>query len=144
MTALTSDRNTPRAEGDMRAGDVAAAVAIYMGAMVMRDGDGNLTKGQTATGLVGVGVAQERADNSSGAAGAIALKYRPGLWRFENSAAADEITKADIGKLCYAVDDQTVAKTDGGTTRSPAGFVDHIDANGVWVRFDEAVTAAAA
>jgi len=38
------------------------------------------------------------------------------------------------------VDDQTVAKTDGTATRSPAGFVDMVDDLGVWVRFDEAMT----
>ncbi|CUH67985.1 hypothetical protein TG4357_03322 [Thalassovita gelatinovora] len=57
-----------------------------------------------------------------------------------NSAAADEITIADIGNKAYAVDDQTVAKTDGTATRSPAGIIDDVDANGVWVRFDEALT----
>ena len=38
--------------------------------------------------------------------------------RFANSAAADAITLADVGADCYMVDDQTVAKTHGGNTRS--------------------------
>jgi hypothetical protein len=42
---------------------------------------------------------------------------------------------ADVGKQCYLVDDQTVAKTDGTNTRSPAGFVRDVDADGVWVEF---------
>ncbi|MFB0515162.1 MAG: hypothetical protein ACETWG_00985, partial [Candidatus Neomarinimicrobiota bacterium] len=33
----------------------------------------------------------------------------------------------------YIVDDQTVAKTDGTGTRSPAGFIEDVDSNGVWV-----------
>ena len=40
------------------------------------------------------------------------------------------------------VDDQTVAKTNGGNTRSPAGIIDSVDADGVWIRFDEALTKA--
>lgn len=143
MPPLTEDRNTPRASGDIRVGLVAANTLIFAGALVMRDASGNLIEGQTATGLVGVGRAEERADNSTGSAGDIAVKYRPGIYRFANSSGADEITDADIGSKCFAVDDQTVARTDGTATRSPAGTVDQVDAQGVWVRLDEALTTAA-
>lgn len=140
MVALTKDRNTPRADGDLRQGGVAAATTIFAGALVMRNAAGFLIEGQTATGLVGVGRAEEQKDNSAGANGALSLTYRPGVYRFANSAAGDLIADADIGALCYAVDDQTVAKTDGSSSRSPAGIVDHVDAQGVWVRLDEALT----
>lgn len=39
-------------------------------------------------------------------------------------------------------DDQTVARTNGGNTRSPAGYVDGIEGSTVWVRLEEAVTRA--
>lgn len=143
MPALTEDRNTPVwGDSNRRVGDVAAATVIYAGAIVMRDVSGNLTEGATATGLTGVGVAVERVDNSSGAAADLTVEYQECTARFANSAAADELTKADIGNLCYAVDDQTVAKTDGTSTRSKAGIVAGVDAQGVWVRFDEALTKA--
>ncbi len=140
MAALTKDRNTPRASGEDRQGQVAATTTIFAGALVMRNATGYLVEGQTATGLVGVGRAEEQVDNSAGADGAVTCGYRPGIYRFANSAAADEVTFADIGSLAYVVDDQTVAKTDGTSTRSPAGIVDDVDANGVWVRLDEALT----
>ncbi|MGC9368704.1 MAG: hypothetical protein ACP5DX_04095 [Paracoccaceae bacterium] len=140
MTALTADRNTPRSQGDDRSGAVGAATTIYAGALVMRNATGYLVEGQTATGLVGVGRAEERVDNSAGADGDLNVTYRPGIYRFANSAGADEITIAEIGAKAYAVDDQTVAKTDGTATRSPAGIIDDVDANGVWVRLDEALT----
>jgi len=143
MAALTEGRNTPRAEGDLRVGGVAASTPIFTGAIVMRNSGGFLVEGQTATGLIGAGVAQEDVDNGSGANGDLTVTYRTGIWRFANSAGGDEIADADIGALCYAVDDQTVAKTDGTSTRSPAGTVEMVDANGVWVRFDEALTKAA-
>ena len=142
MTALSADRNTPRREGDVLSGPVAASTLIYAGALVMRNADGYLVEGQTATGLVGVGRAEARVDNSSGADGDLAAAYRPGVYRFANSAGADEITIAEIGDKCFAVDDQTVAKTDGTSTRSPAGIIEDVDAQGVWVRVDEALTKA--
>ena len=43
------------------------------------------------------------------------------------------MTQADLGKSCYIVDDQTVAKTSGGATRSLAGKVVGVDVDGVWV-----------
>lgn len=140
MAALSKDRNTPRLEGDILRGTVAAATTIFAGALVMRNAAGDLIEGQTATGLVGVGRAEERVDNSAGSAGDLTCDYRPGIYPFANSAGADEITKADIGALAYAVDDQTVAKTDGSSSRSPAGVVVMIDTAGVWVRLDEALT----
>jgi len=143
MVALTKDRNTPRLEGDLRVGPVAAATLIFAGAIVMRDAAGNLTKGRTAAGLVGVGRAEQRVDNSAGAAGDATLRYLPGCYPYDNSAGADEITAADIGNKCFVVDDQTVAKTDNGGARSPAGIIDNVDATGVWIRFDEALTNAA-
>ena len=131
-------------QGDDRAGLAGASTLIYAGAIVMRNAAGFLVKGATATGAVGVGRAEERVDNSAGADGAMTVPYRPGVYHFANSAGGDEITAAEIGDVCFIVDDQTVAKTDGTGTRSPAGTVEAVDANGVWVRFDEALTAAAA
>jgi hypothetical protein len=137
MTALTGDRNTQRIAGDIRQGAVAAAVKIFAGAMVMRDASGNLTKGQTAVGLRGAGMATEQVDNSAGGAGDLNINFRTGIFRFANSTAGDEITAAEIGKVCYAVDDATVAKTSGPDTRSPAGIVAGVDESGVHVEFDE-------
>ena len=141
MTALSQDRNTPRREGAVRSGLAAASALIYAGAIVMREADGYLSKGATATGSIAVGRAEARIDNSGGADGDLLVPYRTGVFRFANSASADAITMAEIGDLCWIVDDQTVAKTSGSDTRSPAGLVEDVDAHGVWVRFDEQLTA---
>jgi hypothetical protein len=142
MTALSADRNTPRLEKGIKLLDVAASQLIYAGAIVMRNASGYAVKGATALGLQGVGRAEERADNSDGSAGDLAIKIRSGVFRFANSSSSDEITDADIGRVCYAVDDQTVAKTAGSGTRSPAGIVVDVDDNGVHVLFDEEVLGA--
>lgn len=144
MAPLTADRNTPRYHGGTRHGPLAASVKAYAGALLMRNAAGYLVAGQTATGLVGVGRSEAQVDNGSGSAGDLSVAYRPGCFRFANSAAADEVTIADIGELAYAVDDQTVAKTDGTASRSPAGVIEDVDAQGVWIRLDEALTKAAA
>jgi hypothetical protein len=140
MVALTADRNTPEAIGDLREGAVGASTLIYAGAIVMRNAAGFLIRGATATGSIAVGRAEQRVDNSGGAQGAQTVRYKVGTFRFNNSTAADAITFADIGRACWLVDDDQVARTSGTNTRSRAGIVEMVDAQGVWVRFDEALT----
>ena len=142
MAALTTDRNTPARVGDVRNEPLAAAAKVFSGSIVMRNAAGYLTKGAVVTGAFGVGRAEGVFDNSAGAAGALFADYRTGIFRFANATAGDLITQADVGKLCYILDDQTVAKTDGTGTRSRAGFIDGIEGVSVWVRMDEALTRA--
>lgn len=133
MTALAAERNTPSRDGDLLALPVAAAKTLYQGAFAALDGNGRLTPGATATTLTGLGRVEATADNSLGAAGAITGTVRLGVFRWGNSADADLIAAADIGHVCYIVDDQTVAKTTASSTRSPAGIIVDVDALGVWV-----------
>lgn len=136
MPALTSDRNTLRRDWQNFEYPVKAATKIFAGAMVaINTANAFATKGATATTLKAVGVAQEQADNSTGADGDISVKVRRGMFCLTNSAAGDLITLADVGTDCYMVDDQTVAKTSATGTRSIAGRVEDVDAWGVWVRF---------
>lgn len=133
--ALTKDRNTVMREGEFLSLPVAAGKKIFAGSLVARDAAGNATPGAVATTLLGMGRAEEYVDNSAGGAGDLTVTIRKEVFAFANSAAGDEITRADIGKDCYIVDDQTVAKTDGGSTRSIAGRIEDVDASGVWVSF---------
>ncbi|CAB3886610.1 MULTISPECIES: hypothetical protein [Achromobacter] len=135
MTALTQDRNTLRRDGNQIEPPVAAATRIYGGSIVCINTSGYAVPGSTSTTLKVAGVAEDRADNSGGAAGDIRVRLRKGPHCFANSVSADLITLADIGSVCYIVDDQTVAKTSGGDTRSVAGKVFDVDADGVWVDF---------
>lgn len=141
MAALTKGRTTPQRQGDFRE-EALSNVQVFTGGILMRLANGYLTKGATATGSVGVGVSYDDVDNSGGSAGDLRVRYRPGCFRFANSAGADEITIAEIGDVAYIVDDQTVAKTNGSSSRSPAGIIEDLDAQGVWVRFDEPLTKA--
>ena len=133
--ALTTDRNTPEIDGVMRQPGVATGVKIFAGSLVCLSATGVATPGAVATTLKSLGRAEETVDNTAGADGAVTVKVKRGVFRFANSAAADEITAAEIGSDCYVVDDQTVAKTNGANTRSVAGKVFNVDAQGVWVVF---------
>ncbi|MEO1818634.1 hypothetical protein [Pseudomonas sp.] len=131
--ALTADRNTKRRDGVLYSDPVAAATRIFAGSIVCLDASGNAVPGSTATTLTARGVAQEQVDNRDGAAGDLRIETRRGVFPFANSASTDEITRADIGNSAYIVDDETVAKTDGTSTRSVAGVIRDVDDSGVWV-----------
>jgi hypothetical protein len=133
---LSEGRATPERKGDIHSIPMAAQL-IYEGSIVCRNSSGYAAKGAASTTLVGIGRAEERVDNSGGNAGDKSILVKPGIFRFGNSASSDAIAITEIGKPCYVVDDQTVAKTDGSGARSIAGFVHDVDAQGVWVRFDE-------
>lgn len=133
MAALTEARLTPEREGSRVSRPVAADTKIFMGALVCLSAAGYATPGAVATTLVADGVAAADADNTDGAAGDIRVEVKKGIFPFANSAAGDAITIAEIGDTAYIVDDQTVAKTDGGATRSAAGKIVDVDAQGVWI-----------
>jgi hypothetical protein len=137
MAALTADRNTPQKDAELIVLPAAAAKKFFTGALAALDAAGRATPGATATTLRGLGRVESHADNSAGGAGAIDVKIRRGTFRFANSSAGDAITSAEIGTDCFIVDDQTVAKTSGTNTRSVAGRVMDVDAQGVWVRLGQ-------
>tara|TARA_R110002051_G_C8724733_1_gene497184 strand:+ start:543 stop:980 length:438 start_codon:yes stop_codon:yes gene_type:complete len=136
VTAATKNRNTPHRLGLSRGLSVAAAAECFAGTIAVINATGFAEPGTTATGLTAAGVFEHYQDNSDGADGDQVVEVKRGNFALANSAGTDEITAADIGKACYIVDNQTVAKTDGTATRSPAGIVDGVDDYGVWVNID--------
>ena len=141
MAALTTARNTPERTGEVFGFPVKAAVKPIQGGIAVLNA-GYAAPGTTATGLVALGRFEETADNSAGSNGDLNVLVKRGVFKFANSSAGDLIAQADVGADCYIVDDQTVAKTSATNTRSAAGIIDSVDAQGVWVRFDEALTRA--
>ncbi len=135
MSALAKPRNTPYRTGEDFSRALAAGVKAFHGGIAVLNAAGYSQPGTTSAAVKADGVYQETVDNAAGADGALNVHVRRGHFRFINSAAADQITLADIGNTAYIVDDQTVAKTDGGGTRSPAGVIADVDAKGVWVQF---------
>lgn len=136
MAALTSARNTPERTGDILGYPVKASVKPIQGGIAVLNA-GYAAPGATAVGLIAIGRFEETVDNSAGADGALSVRVRRGTFKFANSAAGDLIAQADAGNDCYIVDDQTVAKTSATNTRSVAGKVIAVDADGVWVKIGQ-------
>ncbi len=137
MVAATKDRDTQEVPGRARSFPVLANAIGFAGTMQAVNASGFLTPGATSTTLKCVGVLHQPYNNTGGANGAISADVVRGIFGpFANSSAGDAIAQADVGADCFMVDDQTVAKTNGSSTRSVAGKVHYVDALGVWVRFD--------
>jgi len=131
--ALSKDRLTDVRDGMPFPFPVAADAVIHAGALVALAA-GYAAPGEAATGLVAVGRAEEPVDNTGGDDGDKTVNVMPGIFKWANSADADEITQAEVGTVCYIVDDCTVAKTNGTSSRSVAGVVVGVDADGVLVK----------
>jgi len=141
MGALANDRIVP--ERDLRdtSYPVAAGAKIFVGSLVALNAPGTncAQPASTAAGLVIAGVSRQNIDNTNGADGALNVTVRRGAFKFVNG---DAIAEADVGKMAYAVDDQTVSK--GAAGKSPAGTIVQVEADGVWVAIPAHVPAAAA
>lgn len=130
---LTADRNTQMKDGELIAVPIAAAKKIFAGSLVAANATGYATPGAVAATLTYLGRAEETVDNT-GADGALSVLVRRGkAFKFANSAA-DAVTQASMGKVCYIEDDQTVSATSATGARSAAGIVIGVEAGGVWVQ----------
>ena len=134
MAALTAPRKTLARSGETREPGVKANARIFQGAMAGVDATGLAVPMSAAVGLKCLGRAEETVDNAAGADSAMRCRIATGFFCWANSSAGDALPRADIGATAYAVDDQTVAKTNGTTTRSAAGVVFDVTSEGVWVK----------
>lgn len=109
---------------------IAANTRIFKGSQVGINSSGQAIAATTiAAGCVRVvGKSSATYDNRTGsalggAAAAVDVDVEYGVFNWANSAGADEIALDDVGKICYAVDDQTVALTSNGGLRPIAGLI---------------------
>lgn len=130
MAALSQDRNTVERDLKEVVHPVEGGKKIFAGSLVVLNAAGYAEPATTATGKRGLGRAEEAVDNSAGADGDLTVKVRRGTFRFANDG---NVTRAHIEGSAYAVDDQTVAPTDGTGTRSAVGTIRDLDDLGVWV-----------
>lgn len=132
MAALTSSRNTPEMAdfGRIQVYPVEADTTIYLGAMVALNANGNAVPASSTPGLRIVGRAErlysgipgQNVVNTSsatipgtnqpaGVAGAISVVCRRGVFMYADSDGS--IAQGEVGMLCFAVDDNSVALGDG-------------------------------
>jgi hypothetical protein len=160
MAALTSSRNTPEMAdgGRIRVLNVEANTTIFLGSMVAINAAGNAIPASATTTTANAekvigraeyvvnGVSAQNAVNNPGAAGAIQIAARKGVFMYSQDSS---VTAAAVGGPCFALDDNTVTATDRASGASVqqyavAGQVVAIDASGeVWVDFWHQATSAA-
>lgn len=137
MTALTADRKTPQygrgLHPEKRYLPVAASTKIYAGSQVALNASGYAVPASADPTLRIMGIADAQADNSAGTAGAIYVTVLRGCFGLVNSSSTDAISATDIGALCYAADDQTVARTSNRGARPVVGRVQFIENSLVYV-----------
>lgn len=134
MTALNKNRYSTQRAGVQHEDPVAAGAHIYNGAIVVIDADGNAAPGTEATGLKSRGAATREVDNTGGNAGDKSAETEVGVFLMENDGSVD---RTHIGSTAYIVDDQTVAAGDNSGARSPAGLIDDVTDDGVFVHLGE-------
>lgn len=139
MTALVADRNTPQMGAHAQVDSLYCPLAVakvFKGSLVGINGSGYLEPAASGSNkqLKIIGCSDsDTTDNSAGNAGDKSVKVKRGVFKLANSAGTDAITAADLGRICYAADDQTVARTPSLGARPPAGRVRQVDSDGVWV-----------
>ncbi|MEA4892640.1 MAG: hypothetical protein VB085_08780 [Peptococcaceae bacterium] len=131
--ALTSGRNTAEvAKAKLIILPVDAGKIIYEGSLVVLTSAGYAQAATKAADLVAVGRAEERVDNTGGAAGSKQILVRRGVFVWDNSATAEnQVQDTDLLKPCYIEDDCTVSMLATGS--SPAGVVMGVTEDGVEV-----------
>jgi len=133
MTALAIERMTNFAGVVPSRGTfpIKANVRIFKGAIVGLDSAGRAMPGDTiANGcVVVVGKASATYDNRTGsalggAADAVDVEVEFGVFQWDfKTGGGDDIAADDVGKVCFVVDDHTVALTNNTDTRAIAGLI---------------------
>lgn len=160
MALLTASRNTPEMAdgGRLRVFGVEANTNLYLGGMLAIDASGYAVPASATTTTANAlkiigrvervvhGIPGANALNNPGAAGAISVAARKGVFMYDQD---NSITVAALGQVCFAIDDHTVTAADRASGASvqqyaAAGQVVAIDPSGqVWVDFWHQTTAAA-
>lgn len=145
--ALTSQANIRSRQGkipSLRDVPLKAGYKVYAGAIVsIEQGTGYGRPAYAGSGQVAKGIAQKTIDNSStgtdpgaNTSGGLIMPVKSGgvFGPFANDSAPNAVAITDRTKICYLLDDNTV--TMNSSSHSPAGIVDDVDSEGVWVEID--------
>jgi len=122
MAALTNSRNTPELAdgGRMQVYPVEANTTVYLGSIVALNANGNAAPASSVADLKIIGRAEmvyngipgQDAVNNPGAAGALSIVCRRGVFMYAVNDAS--IGAAQVGQPAFAVDDNSVSASDGG------------------------------
>lgn len=138
MTALSAPRVLRRSGSQavsmrLKSAPVAASTIIYGGSIVAVNQAGYAVPASADPTLFVVGVAVATADNSAGAAADVLVDIERGVFSMNNSSSTSALTDNDIGRVCYAADDNTVARITAIGTLPPVGKCMGLDGSDVLV-----------
>jgi predicted RecA/RadA family phage recombinase len=106
--ALSDNKEVSEKHRRLLQNPVAGSSVIFKGAIVMSNASGFLAPASSLADAKMAGIAYEKCDNSTGSAGDKECKLlREGAFLLSGSG----FTQADVGKVVYATDDETVALT---------------------------------
>ena len=125
--ALTAERNTPARSGEKIQLTVADTITIYAGAMVAVDSNGEAQNAADTANYQVVGRCDQTVDNTDDGE---VVDVERGVFGWAN---AGDVTDANIGDICYVVDNQTVSVATNGSNSIIAGTVVDVDSSYVWV-----------
>ena len=134
MAALTEARDTIRRDGTLTPFGIKKNKTVYQGALV-EFASGYVQPAVKAANKVIAGVAEEGGavgNTANDSDGDVVINVRrKGDFKFANASGAGAIGAGDVGAKAYIEDDQTVTKTEAGS--SLVGKITGVDSDGVWV-----------
>ncbi|MEW6670221.1 MAG: hypothetical protein AB1427_00875 [Thermodesulfobacteriota bacterium] len=138
MTQLSADKQLELKDGVQIGVPVDDGDKIYGGALVCVNAAGYLVVGADTAGLIFMGVAMERKDNTSGADGALTCRVRRrGLVKCILGTA---ISQANVGDNVFLVDDQTVDLVANVTNAIFCGIIaEYVDSTHAWIDIEPAI-----
>lgn len=150
MTATAGKQSRSQAPGEFDYAGQKGNTKIYAGTIVMLDSSARAIEGASGSGNFGVGVAEyngglDRYDaTSTGPRGQLAdnvqkVRWKEGIFLLKNSGTSPLLTTDRPGRIIFVEDNETVRKL--GTGYSPAGLLDRVDSDGVWVKMSKEIGA---
>jgi len=142
MTALAQGVQRPQCS-DVTRGTAPqkGSTIIYQGALVMLDTSGYARPAAASvSGAYCVGVAWPRGRDLDRydstvtgytADGSLSIEFEQGIFGFQNDGSNPVLATTQPGTVLYAVDDQTVSLSSGGSTRPVAGRLVRLDSTSI-------------
>jgi len=131
MTALTSNYEDKRQDGDIISVKVKSSAIIYKGAMLVDKGTGYAEPGVDGSGYIFLGIAVE---NVTGGAsdGAVSVRvYKNGTFQIPKASAV----QTDLDQVMYLHDDNSVG-TSSTNSVAVGTCVDIVDGSTIKLRID--------
>lgn len=131
MANQTVDRKINERFGTFQEPEVATAEKFQVGSLVFLNAAGYAVRPDNG-GLQCIGMCDAPVDNTLGGNGPLRVHVKTGVFAFDPGSSTQLPTRADIGRVVYAIDDHTIGRHDAAGTLPPAGVLFDIDSEGYY------------